>query len=253
MSGRPAGFERSPRAGGFAASAVTAVCFDVDFTLIYPGPTFQGEGYERFCARRGVAVDRAPLGQAVRDASSTLEEAQDHVYQPEIFVHYTRRIIEGMGGSGPHVDDVAREIYAEWAACQHFSMYDDVAPALRTLSAQGLKLGLISNSHRCLVSFQEHFELRGLISAAISSSEHGYMKPHPSIFEAALTLLGASPSETVMVGDSLPHDIEGARRAGMRGVLVHRSEDPVPPADVPVIRSLEELPRLLSTAGLDRR
>ena len=71
------------------------------------------------------------------------------------------------------------------------------------------------------------------------------MKPHPSIFTAALTLAGAEASESVMVGDSLTHDIEGARRVGMRGVLVHRSDDPAPAADVPVIRSMTELPGLL--------
>jgi hypothetical protein len=31
----------------------------------------------------------------------------------------------------------------------------------------------------------------------------------------------------------------------MRGVLVHRSDDPAPPTDVPVIRSMKELPALL--------
>ncbi len=229
-----------------AASATAAVCFDVDFTLIYPGPTFQGEGYERFCARRGIAADPCRFPEAVRAASSILDEAQDHVYQPDIFVRYTRRIIEGMGGAGPAIDEVAREIYAEWAACQHFFLYDDVAPVLRTLAGRGLKIGLISNSHRCLASFQQHFELTGLITAAVSSSDHGYMKPHPSIFESALTLLGAAADETVMVGDSVTHDIEGARRVGMRGILVHRSSDPVPIADdIPVIRSMAELPALL--------
>jgi len=51
----------------------------------------------------------------------------------------------------------------------------------------------------------------------------------------------------VMVGDSLPHDIEGARRVGMRAVLVQRSPRPSapPPAGVPVIRDLSELPPLL--------
>jgi putative hydrolase of the HAD superfamily len=107
-------------------------------------------------------------------------------------------------------------------------------------------MGLISNSHRCLTSFQEHFELEGLISAAISSSEHGFMKPHPSIFEAALAEAGVTAAEAMMVGDSMSHDIEGARRAGMRGVLVHRSGTPPPDVgDVPVISSLDELPSLL--------
>ena len=71
------------------------------------------------------------------------------------------------------------------------------------------------------------------------------MKPHPSIFEAAMTLAGVTAEESVMVGDSLSHDIDGARRVGMRGILVHRSDDPPPVTDVPVIRSMQELVALL--------
>ena len=225
---------------------LAAVFFDVDFTLIYPGPTFQGEGYERFCARHGIAVDRTRFDAAVRAASSVLDDAQDHMYDPDIFVGYTRRVIEEMGGRGDRLDDCAREIYDEWASCQHFFLYDDVAPVLKELASRGLKLGLISNSHRCLTSFQEHFELQGLIAAAVSSAEHGYMKPHPSIFEAALTIAGVTAAESMMVGDSLTHDIQGALRVGMRGMLVHRSDDPPPKSlPIPVIRSLAELPRLL--------
>jgi putative hydrolase of the HAD superfamily len=228
-----------------SARAVTAVFFDVDFTLIYPGPTFQGIGYATFCERHGIRVDPARFDGAVRAASSILDDAQGHVYGAEIFVRYTGRIIEEMGGTGPAVAACAREIYDEWAENQHFFLYDDVPSVLRELASRGLKIGLISNSHRPLMSFQQHFELEGLITAAVSSSEHGYMKPHPSIFTAAMTLAGVEASESVMVGDSLPHDIDGARGVGMRGVLVHRSSDPAPQTDVPVIRSMLELPALV--------
>ena len=122
---------------------------------------------------------------------------------------------------------------------------EDVAPALQDLAARGVKIGLISNSHRSLASFQQHFELEGLITTAVSSSEHGYLKPHPSIFEAALKLAEVEPADAVMVGDSVPHDIEGARRVGMRGILVHRADTPADEVDVPVIRDLSELPPLL--------
>jgi len=227
------------------AHRISAVFFDVDFTLIYPGPTFQGEGYARFCARHGIEVDVSRFAAAVRAASSILDEAQEHVYDHDIFVRYTGRIIQEMGGTGPAVLACAREIYDEWAENQHFFLYDDVAPVLRELAARGLKIGLISNSHRPLASFQQHFELDGLITAAISSSEHGYMKPHPSIFRAAMTLAGVEAQESMMVGDSVSHDIDGAKRVGMRGVLVHRSDDPAPRTDVPVIRSMRELPGLL--------
>jgi FMN phosphatase YigB (HAD superfamily) len=49
-----------------------------------------------------------------------------------------------------------------------------------------------------------------------------------------------------MVGDSLAHDIEGARGLGMRGILVVRAGRPAPAAPgVVVVRSLRELPDLL--------
>lgn len=230
---------------GWSRTTITAVFFDVDFTLIYPGPTFQGEGYARFCARHGITVDPSRFAAAVRAASSILDEAQEHVYDHAIFVRYTGRIIQEMGGTGAAVVDCAREIYDEWAQNQHFFLYDDVEPVLRELAARGLKIGLISNSHRPLASFQQHFELEDLITAAVSSSEHGYMKPHPSIFTAAMTLAGVQASESMMVGDSLSHDIDGALRVGMRGVLLHRSDDPAPVTDVPVIRSMTDLPALL--------
>jgi putative hydrolase of the HAD superfamily len=212
-----------------------AVFFDVDFTLICPGPTFQGEGYAAF-----------PHAVVAAASMLTVDDGDDHVYSSAVFVRYTRRIIEAMGGTGEGLEACAQEIYEEWAACQHFFLYDDVTPALRELAARGLKIGLISNSHRCLVSFQEHFGLQGLVAAAVSSSEHGYLKPHPSIFHSALRLAGVAPHESVMVGDSLPHDIEGARRVGMRGILVQRSPGTShPPADVPVICDLSELSRLI--------
>ncbi|MEZ5320051.1 MAG: HAD family hydrolase [Vicinamibacterales bacterium] len=220
-----------------------AVFFDVDFTLIHPGPRFQGTGYAASCARHGVRADAARFEAAVAGASGLLDSA-DQLYNDDLFINYTRRIIELMGGEGPAVDLVARELYAQWAEHHHFDLYADVEPALRALHAGGYRLGLISNSHRCLDSFQSHFELQGLITATVSSSEHGWMKPHPSIFEAALAQVGVPAGESVMVGDSLAHDVAGAMRAGMRGVLLARGAAPAD-AGVPVIRTLTELPGLL--------
>ena len=227
-----------------APARTRAVFFDVDFTLIYPGPRFQASGYHEFCARHGIQVDPALFDRAVAGAASGLD-TRDDLYDAQLYVDYTRRIIEGMGGRGAAVETVAREIYDEWAACSHFTMYDDVPDVLRSLHASGVKLGLISNSHRCLASFEAHFELRGLFAVTVSSIEHGYMKPHRSIFEAALSGAEVSASESIMVGDSLTHDVDGARRLGMRGVLVARSGRIAAPPDVPVIHSLRELPALL--------
>ncbi len=224
--------------------AIQAVFFDVDFTLIYPGPMFQGVGYRESCERHGIAVDEARYAVAVRDALASLDPAQV-VYDDEIFIRYTRRIIEGMGGTGERVDACAREMYLEWASCHHFHLYDDAEAVLRELAARQLKIGLISNSHRSMDEFVEHFRLQGLVAAAVSSADHGYLKPHPSIFEAALTQAGVQARASLMVGDSLTHDVHGACAVGMRGVLLHRHEGPLPDVDVPVIRNLTDLPPLL--------
>jgi len=222
-----------------------AIFFDVDFTLIYPGPALQGLGHREMCARHGIEVDPAMFDASVAAASWLLDSGSG-VYDPAIFIDYTRRIIEGMGGRGPQVVDAAREIYQEWAACHHFSLYEEVPEVLRALHTEGYMIGLISNTHRSLENFESHFELHGLFSVAISSSDHGYMKPHPSIFEEGLRRMAVQAREAVMVGDSVRHDIEGARRLGMRGILVARSglSQGVPPG-VPVIQSLRELRKLL--------
>jgi HAD superfamily hydrolase (TIGR01662 family) len=227
--------------------ATRAVFFDVDFTLIFPGPTFQGDGYARFCAQAGVDVDARRFDQAVAAASFILDEVEEPIYDASLFVHYTATIIEHMGGRGPDVVAVAERIYEQWAGNHHFEMYEDVAPVLTELSARGLTLGVISNSHRSLASFAEHFRLDTLITAAVSSAEHGFMKPHPSIFERALAQAGVAAAQAVMVGDSLKADIEGALSAGMRGILLRRSGDWPRhlPGGVTVIRSLTELPALL--------
>ena len=153
-----------------------------------------------------------------------------------------------MGGRGEKVIEVARQIYDQWSVNHHFEMYDDVAPVLTQLSERGLIIGAISNSHRSLDAFCEHFSLRGLITVSVSSAEHGYMKPHPSIFDTALKKAGVTAGESMMVGDSIAHDIEGALAAGMRAVLLRRSGEVPPnlPAGLPVITTLSDLPPLLA-------
>ena len=230
------------------ALTIRAVFFDVDFTLIFPGPTFQGEGYARFCAEASIAIDAARFEHAVAAASFILDEVEEPLYDDGLFIHYTATIIENMGGRGPGVLDVARRIYEQWATNHHFEMYDDVAQVLQELSDKGYVLGVISNSHRSLDSFKEHFKLNELITTAVSSAEHGYMKPHRSIFETALERARVAPRESLMVGDSLKADLEGALAIGRRAVLLRRSGDlpRLVPAGVDVIRSLTELPALLT-------
>ncbi len=155
-------------------------------------------------------------------AAASLLDARQTVYDPAIFIEYTRRIIEEMGGAGEGVALAAREIYDEWSACHHFELYDDVPEVLRVLHGAGMTIGLISNTQRSLIDFQSHFALEGLISVTVSSSDHGYLKPHPSIFEEALRQVGAAPPKrswwaTVRYTTSTARDGWACARFSSRG------------------------------------
>ena len=237
-----------PQKAQMHLSKVRAVFFDVDFTLIFPGPTFQAEGYRRACAARGIIVDPAKFDDATAASSFILDEVEEQIYNHDVFIHYTASIIEKMGGRGANVVEVASEIYDQWSVNHHFELYDDVAPVLQELQRRGLTVGAISNSHRSLDAFREHFSLENFITVSVSGAEHGYMKPHRSIFEAALDRAKVGAGEAMMVGDSFKHDIEGALNAGWRAVLLRRSGE-IPyelPSDLPVIKTLPDLLPLLS-------
>ncbi|MGE0815131.1 MAG: HAD family hydrolase [Vicinamibacterales bacterium] len=197
---------------------VRAVFFDVDFTLIHPGPRFHGPGYAATCAAYGVAVDPLRFDEAVARALPMLDDLEDPLYDHDLFITYTAAIIEAMGGRGEAVRTAAAEIYEAWAGNHHFELYDDVHDVLLQLAARGVEIGVISNSHRSLEAFTAHFELDRYVRTHVSAHPHRYMKPHPSIFETALAAAGVAAGEAVMVGDSLKADVHGALGAGLRAV-----------------------------------
>ncbi|MGH8874496.1 MAG: HAD family hydrolase, partial [Acidimicrobiia bacterium] len=90
--------------------------------------------------------------------------------------------------------------------------------------------------------------LGDLIRVWVSAAAVGAAKPDPAVFRIALRRLHTAAEGAVMVGDSLHHDIAGARRAGVRSVWLNRAaivNDTGIDPDAE-IGSLEELPALLA-------
>jgi putative hydrolase of the HAD superfamily len=218
-----------------------AVLFDVDFTLAKPGPTLGPEGYRVAGERHGILLDPIRYHTARVTAVEDLEHHPELDHDEEIWVRFTEDIVRGMGGKGPAVGDIALEIVRGWEHAHNFELYEDALPVLATLRAHGLRLGLVSNTSRDLDAFIRHFELD--VDAWLSSGTHGKVKPSPTIFRAALELLEVEAEASVMVGDSLGDDIEGARAVGMRAFLVDR-EGRFPGRD-DTLRDLLSLPGAL--------
>ncbi len=222
-----------------------AVLFDVDFTLVKPGPDLGPEGYRRMAARFGFDLDPSRYDEARHAALETLERHPELEHDEEVWVLFTERIIRGMGGDSDRAYEAAAELTRAWEDAGNFELYDDVLPTLVHLRERGLRLALVSNTARDLDLFVVHHALD--VDAAVSSRAHGKVKPHESIFRAALERLGIGAEEAAMVGDSPEDDIDGARALGIRPFLIDR-DGRFPDADGR-LTDLRELPAALGLAS----
>ena len=197
-----------------------AVLFDVDFTLVRPGPDLGPEGYVRLGERHGLRLDVSRHDEARLAAFAELKRHPELEHDDEVWIAFTERIIRGMGGDEAGAYECAAEMVAAWEQHDNFELYEDALPVLDELRGRGLKLGLVSNTSRELEAFVVHHRLE--VGVAIGSRSFGKTKPDPAIFRAALDRLGVEPSSAAMVGDSVEDDIEGALGLGMRAILLDR-------------------------------
>ena len=207
---------------GPRVTKLRAVLFDVDFTLCRPGPELSAESYARVAARHGIELDVWRYEDAREQSALNLKRHPELLHDDTIWHAFTEEIFIRMGGPREIASDCATEIERGWEVSENFELFEDALPVLDDLRAHGLKLGLVSNGIRDLNAFVAHHRLD--VDAIVDSRTHGYVKPHPTIFQAALERLGVRADEAAMVGDSLEEDVEGARALGMHAILVDRDD-----------------------------
>lgn len=162
------------------------------------------------------------------DAPGTLEE-----------VEYPGLVRRLLGESGIEVTDeeLLAFLEAEHAAWQPARLLASTTHALLdTLRDRGLRLGLVSNALDPPALLHGDLAQLGVadrLDVAVFSSEVGWRKPHPAIFERALAALGVAPEHALYVGDRLDADVGGAAALGMRTcqALWFRAEDGEPEPD----------------------
>ena len=222
-----------------------AVIFDVDFTLAKPGPDLGPEGYVKLGEKYGLTLDPELYPEARQAAIEQVERHPELRHDEEMWFAFTELIVRGLGGDAPAARDLAVEMTRLWERSENFDLYEDALPIMATLRGHGLKLGLVSNGGREIADFVAHHQLE--VDCALASRAHGWVKPHESIFRAALNLLGVAADETAMVGDSLEDDFEGATALGIQAFLLDR-EDRYP--ELPErLRDLWALPAALGLSG----
>jgi putative hydrolase of the HAD superfamily len=218
---------------------VRAVIFDWGGTLTPWHSVDHEELWLAVCARHYPAAEAAAAAAAARAAEMELwrlaESAQQSATMDAVFAR------AGVTTSEAFLDSY----YQAWDP--HTLTDPDAVPLLRELRRRGIRVGVLSNTMWPRAAHERIFirdEIFDLIDGAVYSSEIPWVKPHPEAFRAAMRAIGVTdPAECVFVGDRPYDDVHGAKRAGMRGVLVPNSDVPAFAGTEPdaVIKRLADL------------
>jgi len=230
--------------------AVAAVLLDIDDTLVDTRAAF------------GVAVRQAldtwiPHLDPDRREAAVLHWAHDPgghfraFTRGEVsFVAQRRARAEDLHArfEGPPLDDAG---FARWDAGYEAAFrgawraLPDGVELLADLRRRDVAFGALTNMS---ADYQRDKLARvGLadVPLLVSTDDLGRGKPDPEVFRLGCTRLGVPPERVAYVGDELEIDARGARDAGLVGVWLDRHGSGRQVEDVPVVRTLTEVPAVL--------
>ena len=227
---------------------VRAVLFDLDDTLWSIGPVLaRAEATLYEWLRQHAPLVPQQFSIETLQARRKVLMAGNPRYQIDLWALRHAVLTEAFNICGEDLCkvDAAMDVFSR--ARSDVVLYDEVRSSLTRLGQRHL-LGTISNGFADLaaIGLAHHFQV------SIAAHQFGYAKPDREIFHAACELLHVKPVEAVYVGDDPTRDVEGAQRAGLRGVWLNRTDllpqRGLPPQVKPdaVVSDLLELEQWLS-------
>jgi putative hydrolase of the HAD superfamily len=198
---------------------IKTLLFDFGGTLDADGVAWK-ERFHALYRAEGLDLDGEAFAPAFYAADDPLVGGLPPTTDLSGTVHALARNLEselvrrGNHGNGDRGGRVASGFLSEAAVT-----FERNRPMLKALSER-YRLGVVSNFYGNLEAVCESAGLCPFFKVMVDSHCVGAEKPDPAIFRAALEGLRATAEETVVIGDSLRRDREGARRMGMRFIWV---------------------------------
>ena len=225
---------------------IKVIFFDAADTLFEVRGTV-GEIYSRFALEHGIETDPADLQalftEALRSSpplafsglsGETLARAERfwwfQVVRPVFEKKMSPEILTAC------FDDVFRV----FGRGEGWRLFPETRASLERLHQQ-YRLGIISNFDSRLFAVLEDLGIGSFFERVIISSRAGAAKPDPGIFQTALAAMNVAPTAALHVGDSPENDVEGARKAGLTGILLDRRERYAHLTDVRRISRIDDL------------
>jgi putative hydrolase of the HAD superfamily len=230
------------------SKAITAVFFDMGSTLSYQEPTREVL-LVGFLHQQGFERSPQDLRRALLAADTWWHEWtqqnpfgwRDEKLRVSMRLQYRQVFLAALGlDASPELRAALDDAWSGSIMRRHNAIFPDVMPTLHAMRAQGLRLAIVSNWDESLLSHTDELGLTPLFETIVGSLAVGYEKPHKRIFEIALERLALAPEDVIHVGDMYVSDVVGARRAGIRPVLLDRY-DLMPQADCLRISTLDQL------------
>lgn len=225
-------------------SSIAAILFDFGGTLDADGIAWKDRFYRIWREEAG-EVPREEFDPAFYAADDALVGAVDPASSLTETVARLARGVAHRLGAGSEGD--AARTGARFSR-ESLETLARRAPLLARL-ARTYRLGIVSNFYGNLAGVCAEAGIGESFAALVDSHDVGCSKPEPAIFQAALSRLGARPSDALFVGDSIERDMAGARAIGMRHLLLRPENGGEPFLCCPedrVIRRLEDLEETLS-------
>lgn len=186
-------------------TAVTAVIFDIDGTLI-DSVDLHAAAWQR--AFRDFGFDLP-----YNDIRTQIGKGGDRLIPSMLRKHDADRIGEKLDA---YRGDLFKRDYLP-----RVQPFDGVRELFERIRRDGKRIVLASSAKGDeLEAYKRIANITDLIEHETSSDDADSSKPAPDIFEAALDKLGdVSASEAIVVGDT-PYDIQAARKIGLRAIGV---------------------------------
>jgi HAD superfamily hydrolase (TIGR01509 family) len=214
---------------------LTALFFDVGNTLLFPNR----ERMLRPLHQRGVFPSEDLLREVERQTKrefDVLEENDSSVDHGFWQIYYLKLLehLHTLDAAIAHDLVTRTRISANWC---------DIRPGTREALlrlAEDYRLAVISNADGEIAEVLARTGIVDCFETITDSGIVGKEKPHPAIFEAAVSSMGVAPQDSLYIGDVYSVDYLGARRFGMQGMLFDVA-GAYKDKGLPRVESLEEL------------
>jgi putative hydrolase of the HAD superfamily len=209
------------------SNRIKAVFFDAADTLFYINDGL-GYVYSSVAAKYRSTPDpklvKAAFSNAFHSAPplvfGDLSAEDRRVSEKKWWYRVVENVFEEVGmfdGFDSYFDELF-EVFRHGA----WKLFPETRGVLTSLEKRGFKLGLISNFDTRVYDVCKALGIYKYFKSFVISSEAGFAKPSPEIFEIALNDQGVSAEESLHIGDSIEHDILGAKALGINAVLLAR-------------------------------